>query len=59
MWDALAREFYGTEKMTSKLLEANPTLCDVIVFESGIVLTVPLVMAEELPSSLPPWRKSK
>lgn len=39
--------------------EPNPTLCDVIVFESGIVLTVPLVTAEELPSSLPPWRKSK
>lgn len=54
MWDSIAYKLYGTEKAFPALIEANMEYCGVVMFRSGIVLTVPDVDTTEL-ADLPPW----
>jgi len=57
-WDLIAFKNYGNEFFTPPLLEANPDHISMVIFPSGIILSVP-----ELPSSYiedsdtPPWRE--
>lgn len=56
-FDALALEFYGEEKLASRIIQANPDYCDTLIFEAGIELVIPEVSTVTLPESLPPWRR--
>lgn len=58
-FDQIALAAYSEERMASVLLEANPELSDVIIFEGGEVVKIPVVDKVKTPDSLPPWRRSK
>lgn len=56
MWDAIAKMVYGTETGMTKLLEANETYRNIVVFPAGVELKIP---DYEPPKEerLPPWRR--
>ena len=56
-FDALALEFYDDEKQAGLIIQANPDYCDVLIFEAGVELKIPIVEFVELPETLPPWRR--
>lgn len=56
-FDLLAGQAYGNERMSSTIVAANPDYCDVVLFEGGEELEIPIVDATELPETLPPWRR--
>lgn len=56
-FDLLAGQAYGQETMVDVIVAANPDLCDVVLFEGGEVIDLPLVERVESPDTLPPWRR--
>ena len=38
-------------------VEANPDLSDVLIFEGGEAVRIPIVETVETPETLPPWRR--
>lgn len=57
-FDSLALAAYSEEKLASTIIQANPDYCDVIIFDSGVRLRIPIIENIELPETLPPWRRS-
>lgn len=57
-FDALALAAYNEETMATYIIKANPDLSDVVVFEGGEVVKIPILEAIETPETLPPWRRS-
>ena len=56
-WDLIAfrvYEGYGGEKLTSALIEANPSHVMTVEFSAGVELNVPEVYIPAA-KSLPPW----
>lgn len=59
-WDSLAFDLYTDEKMSSRLIAENKEYADVLIFEGGEVLAIPILdedEEEETPDSMPPWRQ--
>lgn len=56
-WDSIAYEAYLDERMATTVLEANPDYVDVVAFEGGERITVPIVDKVKTPETLPPWRR--
>lgn len=56
MWDSISKTVYGTESGMTKLLEANETYREIVVFPAGVVLTVPDYEPPKV-DNLPPWRR--
>ena len=56
-FDLLAGQAYGQETMAGAIIKHNPDLCDVVLFEGGESIDLPLVEAVESPDTLPPWRR--
>lgn len=56
-FDLLAGQAYGEESMASAIIAANPDLCDVVLFDGGEAIALPLVDRVETPETLPPWRR--
>ena len=54
-WDLIAYKLFGSEKYMKNLIEANWPLLDVLIFPSGIELSVP-DLPEEQDDDLPLWR---
>ena len=54
VWDAIAKEVYGSESYTSFLMANNQEYLDYFVFPSGINLTI--IDLPEKESTLPGWR---
>ena len=54
-WDLIAYKLFGSEKYMKNLIEANWPLLDVLIFPSGIELTVS-DLPEEQDDDLPFWR---
>ena len=50
---------YGIDAsaMASTIIAANPDLCDVLIFEGGELVRIPIVEAVTTPDTLPPWRR--
>ena len=55
--DILALKYYNNEFMASYILEANVQYNDVIVYEDGEELIIPIFDSIEDDSSLAPWRR--
>ena len=56
-WDGIAFRVYegkGGEKLTTILIEANPTHINTVIFPAGIPLVIPEVYYPAS-KSLPPW----
>ena len=55
--DILAFKYYNYEFMSSYILEANTQYNDIIVFEGGEQLLIPVFDTIEDDSTLAPWRR--
>ena len=56
-FDSIALAAYNEERMASTIITANPDLCDVLIFEGGELVRIPIVETVETPETLPPWRR--
>ena len=56
-FDLLALMFFDDEKAASAIIEENPDYCDVLIFESGVELSIPDSASVTMPETLPPWRR--
>ena len=58
-WDRISLKVYGSEYFSNELMGANPAYLTVVMFESGVVLTVPDIDTdfEYTDSLLAPWRR--
>lgn len=58
MFDTLALAAYNEERMATHIITANPDYADVIIFEAGVLLRIPILENIETPDTLPPWRRN-
>ena len=56
-FDSLALAAYNEETMATYIRRANPDLVDLLVFEGGENVKIPILEAVETPDTLPPWRR--
>lgn len=56
-FDSIALAAYNEERMATTIIQANPTLCDVLIFEGGELVLIPIVETVTTPDTLPPWRR--
>lgn len=57
MFDLLAGQAYLQEGMSSTIVAANPDYADVVMFDGGEAIRIPIVDTVEVPETLPPWRR--
>lgn len=60
-WDGLALRYYYDEFQMTRLLDANPTLSSVVVFDGTEEVRVPVVDVSDLDVPAPsdaPWRRN-
>ena len=56
-WDSVAFAAYDSEFMSSVLIQANPAYCDVIIFDAGIDLRIPIFDSTATAQDAAPWRQ--
>lgn len=56
-WDSIAFKAYQVERMSHYIINANKKYMDVIIFEGGELLKVPIFDEVETAETLPPWRR--
>ncbi len=57
-WDSIAFEFYTDEMMASRLIQENKELADILIFDGGVRVAIPVMdECEEIPTTAPPWRQ--
>ena len=56
-FDLLALRYYDEEKLANYIISANPYYADVVVFESGVKLTIPIIDEPETTETKAPWRR--
>ena len=56
-FDQIALAAYSEERMASVIIGANREYIDVLIFEGGERLKIPVVDMTETPETLPPWRR--
>ena len=56
-FDSIALAAYNEERMASTIITANPDLADVLIFEGGESVQIPIVETVTTPDTLPPWRR--
>ena len=56
-FDSIALAAYNEERMASTIIAANPDLCDVLIFEGGELVRIPIVETVTTHDTLPPWRR--
>ena len=58
-WDMISYLNYGfSERYAALLIRANIRLANVVAFEGGEEVKVPIIEKLELPETLPPWRRN-
>lgn len=55
-FDMLALDVYNDEFQSVRIIRANPQYAGVLVFEAGVVLTIPAPEAKRN-ETLPPWKR--
>lgn len=55
-FDILALDAYNNSFKSSLIIQANPQYADVLVFDAGVKLKIPIIPAEPA-STLPPWKR--
>lgn len=56
-FDELALQVYDSEKKAHLLIEANPDYADVLIFDAGVALTIPVYENTAPLETLAPWRR--
>lgn len=54
-FDSISFDFYGNEKYSSEIIEANLDYIDTIIFDADIELILPEINVIEN-NNLPPWK---
>lgn len=57
-FDSLALWYYNDEQLASRIISANLDCCDVLIFEAGVTLRIPIMDTVDTPDTLPPWRRN-
>ena len=57
-FDALALDLYDDETLSSEIIRENPKYADVLVFDAGDVLYLPVIEDAEKINTKPQWEKS-
>jgi len=55
-WDLISIDFYNTPYYVADLIAANPQYSNVLIFEAGIMLNIP-ILDSAAPETLPPWKR--
>jgi phage tail protein X len=55
-FDMIALHYYNEEKLATYLIEANPDYSDVVIFDGGVNLLIPIIDDEDGVETVPPWR---
>lgn len=55
-FDMIALDFYNDEAYASTIIQANPEYRNVIIFNAGVMLKIPII-EEDTPEMLPPWKR--
>lgn len=58
-FDIISLVQYNTEKYASAIINANPDYADVLIFDAGVELQLPVFSNAETPTTLPPWRRGE
>ena len=53
-WDLIAKKVYNNENLMYELMQANPRLNKIIIFDGGIDIICPVISSEKA-GDLPPW----
>lgn len=56
-FDALALSLYNNERQAHQIIAFNPAYADVVIFEAGVHLRLPIIEDAKTPDTLPPWRR--
>lgn len=56
-FDSLAMDLYDDECLSSEIIAENPFYADVLIFEAGVTLYLPVIENLEDASSKPPWEQ--
>lgn len=56
-FDSLAMDFYDDETLSTEIIAENPYYADVLIFEPGVVLYIPVVEKQPDTSNKPPWER--
>ena len=54
MWDGISYKVYGSDRYSKKLIKANISYANVVIFSSGVNLICPDI--PDTSETLPPWR---
>lgn len=57
-FDILALNMYNDERLAHYIIEFNEEYSDVIVFDGGVKLKLPVVEEAEITETVPPWRQT-
>ena len=55
-YEYTTQDMYNDERLAHYIIEYNPDYADVIVFEGGVQLKLPVVEEAETSETVPPWR---
>lgn len=58
-FDILALREYGEEQLSSVIIQENIQYADVLIFEQGTLLYIPVLEIIDTPDTLPPWRRGE
>lgn len=56
-FDSIALAAYNEERMASTIIAANHDLTDLLIFEGGELVQIPIVETVTTADTLPPWRR--
>ena len=56
MWDQIALEQLGNGKYANQLIDMNFQHSNVVKFDAGVVLVLPVIVASRSAVNLPPWK---
>lgn len=54
-FDSVAFELYTEERLAWLVMQANPLLCDVLIFDAGVELLAPVLEEDGGMAAAPPW----
>jgi len=55
-WDAISQAFYDNPFKVADIIAVNPQYADVLIFEDGTELYIPILESES-PDTMPPWKR--
>jgi phage tail protein X len=59
-WDTLAWNYYGDASLFGPIIQANPQIPIMAVFDPGLVIGIPLITVAQTiqdQEDLPPWKR--